>query len=502
MKRPCAADLLLGIDAGTTLMKAALYAPDGACLGTGEAPQGVISPEPGLAEQHPGKWWLGMRRAVRQALSHAGAGREQVAAVGLSTQGGTLAVFDESGAPRGPALVWSDARQRAPQDDDLRSREEHFQLTGLPHRDMTPAVIEWLRQHRPEWFAAPYRIGYVPDYLIFRLTGQWVSDSTNLGICNICDLSTGDIALPVIEALGDTREDFAATRQAGEAAGTLLPDAARALGLQAGIPVAVPAHDQYVAALGAGCTEPGDLLLSTGTAWVVLLITREPITDRNGSFWPGRHIQPGMWGLMGAISSGSCTLDRLLAITRQRPDWNRVNAAVEAIPAGSGGLLVIPHLVGRTLPSRDPQARGAILGWSLGHTREHLWRAAMEGLAMETRAACDYLAGHGARIGGLRMVAGAARSAVWPRIIASVLGTPVQAHAGEHMAVRGAACLAARALGMSDLPQAGNWQEYAPVPEWRACYEEAYHRYRRTILRLEEGAEVSSDRSFAGRNQP
>jgi len=486
MRRPAAADLLLGIDAGTTLMKAALYAPDGSCLGTGEAAQGVVSPQPGLAEQDPVTWWRGLRRAVRQALARAGVRGDEVAAVGLSTQGGTLTVFDQSGTPRGPALVWSDARQRADADDDPRSRQKHFQLTGLPHRDMTPAGITWLKTHRPERFAAPYRIGYVPDYLIFRLTGEWVSDSTNLGICNICDLRSGDIALPVIEALGIPREAFAATRQAGEVAGTLLPDAAQALGLRAGIPVAVPAHDQYAAALGAGCTEPGDLLLSTGTAWVVLLITREPTTDRNGSFWPGRHVQQGMWGLMGAISSGSCTLDRLLTITRQRPDWDRINAAVEPIPAGSGGLLVIPHLVGRTLPSRDPQARGAIIGWSLGHTREHFWRAAMEGLAMETRAACDYLAGHGARIGGLRMVGGAARSTIWPLIVASVLGSSVRANAGEHMAVRGAACLAARALGRPELPSTTNWQEHDPVPEWRTCCQEAYDRYGRTILRLEE----------------
>jgi xylulokinase len=486
MKRRTTADLLLGIDAGTTLMKAAVYAPDGSCLGSGEAPQGVISPEPGLAEQHPQGWWRGMLRAVRSALNRAGLDGEQVAAIGLSTQGGTLAVFDPNGAPRGPAIVWSDARQRDLREHGCDVRDEQFELTGLPHLDMTPSALAWLTAHRPEWFTGPFRIGYVPDYLTFRLTGEWVSDPTNLGISNLCDLRSGDIALPVIERLGLSREVFAVTRQAGEVAGTVLPTAARALGLRAGIPVAVPAHDQYAASLGAGCLEEGDLLLSTGTAWVVLLTTRELLIDRKSSFWPGRHVKRGRWGLMGAISSGGSTLDCLLALTRQRPNWERINSAVRAIPPGSDGLLVIPHLVGRTLPTQDPKARGVILGLSLGHRREHLWRAAMEGLAMETRAAREHLAARGARIGLLRMVGGAARSALWPAIVASVLKAPVRACAHENIGVRGAACLAARALGRPHLAETVSWNEHLPVPEWRDLYDEAYERYLRAIERLEE----------------
>jgi xylulokinase len=486
MKRPVGADLLLGIDAGTTTMKAAIYAPDGSCLGSGEARQGVISPQPGLAEQDPQSWWRGMVRAARQALKRAGADGEQVSAIGLSTQGGTLAIFDPDGMARGPAIVWSDSRQRDSGRYGCDEREEQFRLTGLAHLDMTPSALGWLRAYCAESFTGKFRIGYVPDYLTFKLTGEWISDSTNLGISNLCDLRTGDIALPVIQRLGLSREVFAATRQAGEAAGALLPTAARALRLRADIPVAVPAHDQYAASLGAGCVEDGDLLLSTGTAWVVLLTTNAPLTDRSSSFWPGRHVERGRWGLLGAISSGSCTLDCLLTLTRQRPDWQRINSAVGAIPAGSDGLLVIPHLVGRTLPTQDSKARGAILGLSLGHTREHLWRAAMEGLAMETRAACEHLAARGARIGALRMVGGAARSPLWPTIIASMLNVPVLACAHENIGVRGAACLAARALGRSDLPETFNWNEHLPVAQWSDSYEQAYERYQRAIERLEE----------------
>jgi xylulokinase len=485
MKSRSASELLLGVDAGTTLAKVAVYGLDGACLGSGEARQGVTSHQPGWAEQQPADWWRGARRAVRQALQRAGVAGDRVAAIGISTQGGTLAVFDERGRALGAALVWSDARQRAREVDEAAC-EEQFALTGLAHLNMSPAALVWLRDNRSEWFAGRYRIGYVPDYLVFRLTGEWASDATNLGICNLSSLSTGDIALPVIERVGLPRDSFAVTRQAGEVAGTLNAKAAKELGLRQGIPVAVPGHDQYCAALGAGCVEEGDLLLSTGTAWVLLLTTAHPITDRSSSFWPGRHVQPGRWGLMGAISSGGGALEALLELTRQRADWERINAAVEAIPAGSDGLLVIPHLVGRTLPSWNSEARGAILGWSLGHRREHLWRAAMEGLAMETRVGCEYLAARGADTRRLRMVGGAARSPVWPRILASVLGNPIHVCAGESVAVRGAACLAARALGAPDLPQTLQWEEHRPVREWQEHYERAFARYREALRRLED----------------
>jgi len=250
--------------------------------------------------------------------------------------------------------------------------------------------------------------------------------------------------------------------------------------------VAVPAHDQYAAAVGAGCVNPGDLLLSAGTAWVLLMTSAEPILDRQSSFWPGPHIERDRWGLLGAISSGCSTLDAALALTHQVPDWGQIDRAVADVPAGSDGLIVIPHLVGRTLPSLDSGARGALLGWSPGHRREHVWRAAMEGVAFDARAACDHLARRGARTNALRMVGGAARSPVWPDIVASVLDVRVQVFPGGEIAVRGAACLARRALGEPDLPRSTGWSERQPIPEWRDIYRKHYERYQEAIGLLEE----------------
>jgi xylulokinase len=485
MSLPVGSDLLLGIDVGTSLLKAGLYAPDGSRLGAGQARQGVNTPQPRWAEQDPAIWWRGAKKAVRHALRAAAVLGDAVAAVGISTQGGTIALFDSAGKPCAPALVWSDQRQLSPDQSDPDAREQHFAVTGIAGRHMSPAAIAWLKAHLPGCLARARRVGYVPDYMTFRLTGNWISDPTNLSISNLLDLATLDIASAVLARLEIPRSMFAETRRAGEVAGHLLPSAARELGLRAGIPVATPAHDQYAAALGAGCTREGDLLLSCGTAWVLLLTTRQPITDRASSFIPGPHVQPAHWGLMGVISSGSATLDRVLVLTGGRADFDRIDAAVADVPAGSGGVIVIPHLLGRTLPTRDAHARGAILGLSQGHRREHLWRAAMEGLACETRAACDYLRQRGAAVSELRMVGGATRSPIWPRIIASVLGVPVLTQSGGDIAVRGAACLAARALGRQDLPAAEAWSSHGPIAEWREPYQELYARYQDAVTRLE-----------------
>lgn len=485
MSGPAGTELLLGIDAGTERLKAALYTREGRCLGAGEAPQGVVSPRPGWVEQDPVVWWRGLARGVRAALAAAGVPGERVRAIGLSTQGGTLAVFDERGRPRGPALVWSDARQQSGGDSEPRRLDQQFRLTGCYHLNMTPAGLGWLWEHRPEWFRGRWRVGFVPDYLSYRLTGWWVNDPTNLAISNLCQLATLDIAEAVLARLGVPRAAFGETRRAGEAAGALLPAAAETLGLPAGIPVAVAAHDQYAAALGAGCVQPGDLLLSAGTAWVAMLVTARPVLDRRSSFWPGPHVVEGRWGLLGAISSGGSTLERVLALTRQRREWPVVDEGAERVSPGSDGLLVIPHLVGRTLPTAARHARGAILGLTLGHGREHLWRAAMEGVAFEARVACEYLARRGADTRRLRMVGGGARSPLWPRIVASVLGVPVEACGGEDIAARGAACLAARVAGLADLPRAVAWQEHQPEPIWQVVYEEIYQGYRHAIRRLE-----------------
>ncbi|MFB3881931.1 MAG: FGGY-family carbohydrate kinase [Armatimonadota bacterium] len=478
------ADLVLGVDVGTTLVKAAVYGSDGSPLGLGVAHQNVSAPRPGLAEQEPHHWWDGLCQAVRGALSQAGVPAGRLGALGLATQGGTFAFFDLAGRPRGPALVWSDRRLRSTPADP-EAADEHFRLTGVSHRGMTPAGIEWVRASQAEWLSAPFRIGFVPDYLTFRLTGRWVTDPTNLAISNLLDLSGGDVALPVLARLDLPRDAFAETGRAGETAGRLTAAAAEALGLVEGIPVAVPAHDQYAAALGAGCVHPGDLLLSAGTAWVLLLTTARPTLDPGSSFWPGPHIERNRWGLLGAISSGCATLDAVLSLTNQAPDWTEIDQAVVGIPAGSEGLLVIPHLIGRTLPTLDTGARGALLGWSPGHRRQHLWRAAMEGVAFETRTARDYLAGHGAQVGALRMVGGAARSPVWPTIVASVLDMAVQVFPVGDIAVRGAACLARRALGEPDLPLSVGWAEHRPDPAWRQSYRDGYLRYRAAIEALE-----------------
>ncbi|MGD0113929.1 MAG: FGGY family carbohydrate kinase [Armatimonadota bacterium] len=484
MTSPRPADLVLAIDAGTTLIKAAVFSLDGVCLGAGQAKQPISSPQPGWAEQDPLSWWRGARAAARRAIGAAGIGGERIAAVGISTQGGTVAIFDEAGKPCGPALGWNDARQRAPL-ESLTSSDAHFAATRLAHLNMSPTALAWLKAARPEWFSGRYRIGYVPDYLTFRMTGNWVTDPTNLAISNLCDLAAADIAQCVLETLGLPRSAFADTRQAGEAAGMLSPSASRALGVRAGIPVAAPAHDQYAGALGAGCVSAGDILLSAGTAWVILLVTDRPVIDRTSSFWPARHVQRGLWGLLGSVASGGSTLNKVLEFTKQRADWDHVNRAAAAVPVGSDGLLVVPHLTGRTIPSWDTGAAGAVLGWSLGHTREHLWRAAMEGLAFEVRAACDYLRERGVSIASLRMVGGGAKSDLIPPILASALGVPVYTNAASDVAVRGAACLAARCLGLHDLPKSTGRREHRPVAAWRGIYDEAYDRYREAIRRLE-----------------
>jgi xylulokinase len=485
---PNAGKLLLGIDAGTTLLKAAIYTPEGHCLGAGESPQGVSSPRPGWCEQDPFDWWQGLIAATRQALTNANANGTQIGAIGLSTQGGTLAVFDEEGNPKGPALVWNDARQRASQPQPQELLDEHFVQCGISHRNGTPVALRWLKEYQPAWFASSFRIGYVPDYLTFRLTGQWISDSTNLSISNICALADGDIAPTILEHAGMTRVAFAKTQPAGQCAGVLQNEAAQELGLLAGIPVATPAHDQYAAALGAECVKVGDVLLSAGTAWVLLVTTAKALVDRQASFWPGRHVEPDKWGLLGAISCGNATLDSLLAMTRQGTSWDEINTLVSETPAGSEGVIILPHQVGRTLPTSNTSARGAILGLSLGHGRGHLWRAAMEAPALDLRVACDYLADHNVKINSLRMVGGAARSPVWPKIVASILGVPVYTEAKENIATRGAAMLAARAAGMAEIPRLTSWQEHLPEPGWQIAYETFYMNYLQAIEKLENTA--------------
>ena len=464
---------VLGVDIGTTGAKALVIDETGAVLGQGYSEYGLQTAPGGQVTQHAADWKNGMIAAVRGALDQAGDG---VQAIGLSTQGASMAACANV-AEADLVYTWMDGRATA-QTDRLAQTvgsDAVYRATGWP---LSPggdaAKVLWLRENGAlrgdEKFVST--LGYINHFL----TGRFVSDPTNEAIRQLYDFQAGQYDSAILQAIGITADALPAVLPAGAPVGQLCETAARALGLPAGLPVFNGAHDQYCAALGCGAVTPGDMMLATGTTWVVLGVTEKPL------FTPSRicpcvHPAGGYGALASQVNAGS-----VLKWWRAQvgTDYAQMDAMAQQRRETSRDLFFIPYLAGAGFPQADPARRGRIEGLSLHHDQFDIARALMEGVAFEARRTLDEFVKAGMRPGRLIMTGGAAKSDFWVSLVAAVLPEwqVCVSHCAD-AAPAGAAVLALAGLGAADLRRGAALARLRPV-ETPAAEEIAYYRQKFT----------------------
>ncbi len=436
--------MFLGIDLGTTNVKALVVDRSGAVVASGSAPVDRQYTPDGGVEQDIEEIWRATCRAIRQAVGAGGTKSAPIEAVGVSSQGGALQLLDADLQPLGPVVSWMDGRGR-PFDQSLMDElgEDFFvEHVGCRSCLITPGQILRLRQQAPEAMRRAAAVGYVGDVIVDRLCGRRAHDATSLSIAFLYNPSLGRADPELLRRL-DLREDMLPElAPADRPAGRLLTEAAEATGLPEGIPVSPAVHDQYAASLGVGAVREGDVSLGTGTAWAMIAhsgrlahpVTRQAIVCQ--------HPVRGLFGQMLSMVNGGSTIEWIVRVTGRQLSRSEMDAAMETVPPGSDGLVFWPHLVCLAGAETGAQSGGRMAGITLAHGPDHLLRAAVEGLACELARYLQALADGGHPIRRVLVSGGAASSRVTPQIIADVTGRPVAAVTEPAVSALGAAILA------------------------------------------------------------
>lgn len=443
-------DVFVGLDLGTSGLKAVAMTPDGGLVATATAAYPTHRPAPGRAEQDPADWWAAATSVVASLVAEVPA--ERWAALALSAMLPTLVTAGPSGAPLGPAITWED--DRADRDGE-RIREATgadalYTETGqwVDGRYLLP-MFRWLERAEPVRVAAVARILGAKDHLFQRLTGEVATDpSTATGFgCYLLASGTWDGSIAGPEAAPLLPPVRAATFTA-----PLRSEAAASLGLPTGVPVALGAADSVCGTLGAGATSPGARVSLWGTSTAILGLSEDLVLDRGHRFLvTPLALGPG-WGLeMDLISTGSALA--WLADLLGRPQDELLSSAASS-PPGANGVTFLPYLgFGEQGALWDPSLRGAVNGLTLAHGPADLARALLEGIALEVRRCLRVLDQVGVPAGPMIVAGGAAGSETFAAMLAGASGAPVRRVADERwISARGAAIVAAASAALTDVP--------------------------------------------------
>lgn len=483
--------MLLGIDIGTSSVKAVLFDPEGEqVIASAGQEYPIHKPAPDRAEQNPDDWWNATVSVVQQVIHQTGA---DVTAISLTGQMHGPAFIGEDHTPIHPAIIWADQRSADVIDTitDLIGAERWTHITGtLPAAGFMSATLYWLAQHDPDLLARTHRVILPKDYILLKLTGELSTDVSDAAATSLFDVTEIAWSQPIIEALGIPPDIFPAVLPSDAVAGQVRPDAAALLGIRAGVPVVAGCSDQPAQAIANGLTTPDKAAVTLGTGGQVFV----PVIRQDGQALPVdrrihvfNHAVPGMWYELGAILSGGLSL-RWLRNTLGVADYATLSAEASDVPPGASGLIFLPYLFGERTPHMDAQARGAFIGLSYDHTRAHMARAVMEGVAFamrQTLEICLELSREARQNRPVQIIAagGAMDVPLWRGIMADVLNRPLRRSLIPDQSPVGAALLAGAGTGVyADIVAASRAEYGEPTPPEPANvdhYEALYQQYAR-----------------------
>lgn len=430
-----------------------------------------------------------IRCGMGEALSAAPGYR--VAAIGVTTQGETFAPVDERGTPLRPFIVWLDGRAEA-QAMVIREKIDEmafYRTTGLPEISgaLPLAKLRWLRENEPEINEKTHKFLLVEDYVLHHLTGRFVSEKALQTSTGWFDLCRDGVWAEGLAAAGIEVDKLPEILECGEVVGPLRAETAALLGLEPGIPVVTGAMDQTAAALAGGCTKPGTVTETTGSALVLAACTDVPAFAEGHHVTIYRHALPGKFIYLPIGNTGGMALKWFRdQFCRDLPGgekgFDAINEMVETVPAGCEGLVFLPFLSGSVDPDNCPEATACFFGARLSTTRAHFARSVMESIAFLVRDFFEMLDSLGCGVREVCSLGGGSRSPVWLQMKADVCGRTFRAASCSEATAMGAALLAGWGAGLIEkgsIPETQASHVHTPNPENSESYEAAYQRYKK-----------------------
>jgi xylulokinase len=412
------------------------------------------SPRPGWAEQDPRDWWRACGLAVHQALHSTNLRADEIACVGFSGQMHGAVLLDSHDEVVRSAIIWCDQRSEAQcnQLSDLFGRDALIRLTcNPPLTNFTLTKLLWVRETEPQNWARVAHVMLPKDYVRFRLTGERAIDVADASGTLLLDVTNRQWSAEVLSKAGIDRSLLPALYESSQVCGKVSAAGAEATGLRIGTPVVAGAGDQAAGAVGMGIARAGAVSATIGTSGVVFAATDRPALDPQGRLHTFCHAIPGRWHVMGVTQAAGLSLrwfrDRFgvssgVATNAERDPYDVLADEASAAPAGSESAFWLPYLMGERTPHLDPNARAALVGLTASHTRAHIIRAVMEGVAYSLKDTFTIFNEMKIPVTSIRLGGGGARSPLWRQIQADVYAHEVEVVAAEEGAAYGAAILA------------------------------------------------------------
>lgn len=477
---------LLGIDVGTSSVKVGLVSTEGKLTRITSREYTLETPQPHWCEIDPQVYWDCICSAVQEVVAHGGPA--EVLAVGVSSQGETVIALGADGRPLRNAIVWVDdrAEQEAEEIAERFGRQAFYERTGLEcGPSWTGPKLVWLRRREPELFARASRFLNVMDYVLFRMTGEAVTEPSLCQSTGYKELSTHAWWDEMVDYIGLRADQLPRMASAGEIVGHLLPEAATELGLGADTQVVVGAMDQLAGAVGAGNVAPGSVTETTGSALAIVATVEDIVLDTARRVPCVPHALRERYVLLPYAPTAGMMLKWLRdQVLQDDVAYDALTARAATVSPGSDGLVALPHLAGSLCPDNNPAARAAFVGLSLSHTQAHLVRAILESVAFLLADNLDLLRELGVPITDLRCMGGGAKSDLWLQMKADVLRLPLERVAEPETALLGDAVFAGLGAGVWPNAEAAirqvatSGRRFEPDPAHADAYREARRHYR------------------------
>lgn len=436
---------IIGLDVGTTGTKALALDEKSSVLGSGYKEYRLVS-DGVRVTQNSADWWDAAVYAVREATKELD--KEKFVALSMSTQAASMLAVDEKGESISDVITWMDSRAKA-EADELAARfgaEEIYRKSGwLPNPALDAAKILWLKKNEPDLFGKASKFVTTVEYMNHKLCGRFVIDPTNAAMRQIFNIQTKKWDADILSFIGLSEDKLPEILPIGEKVGTLTPDAAEALGLPQSLTVYSGAHDQYCASIGCGAVNAGDMLLATGTTWVVLGVT-DGILYTDNHICPGIHPAQGKYGALASLVSAGSALNWYKKIIDG--DFKEMDREASLRRESAKDLFVLPYLCGAGFPHNRPDMRGTMFGLDVGHDKYDIALALMEGVAFEANTVLRQFAENGMNISKLMMTGGAARSRLWSELVGYITGCDIYRMNEPETCCIGAAMIAAVGSGI------------------------------------------------------
>lgn len=479
----------MGIDIGTSSVKAALLERSGRLAGAVSKKYGISIPTLGWAEQDPEEWWEAAKAAAAEVLGVCGASGGQVKGIGFSGQMHGLVALGEDGKPVCPAIIWMDQRSGQESAELQKIAEENGFDGMLMNRPIPGSLIcslLWLKRHKPALFEQVHSVMLPKDYLRYRLCGEVFTDETDASASLTFWVAERRWCGELLEKLGIDPAIFPPVVKSWDVCGTVTAVAAGETGLLPGTPLAAGGADSAMQLVGNGVIFPGSYACNIGTGAQILAAADRPMYDKALRSQTFCHAAKGAWYLQCGTLNGGSALNWLKGQALQnQADFETFLKAAEAVPAGSEGLLFLPYLAGERNPHLNPDAKGTFFGLAMKHGQGHLIRSVMEGVAYNLYECMEIMGQLGLPVSRLIASGGGAKGRLWRQILADMFGVPVYTTKTTEEACTGAAMMAAVGLGWyKDTAQAVEEivklaeQVTMPVPAHTALYQENRWRFQ------------------------